>query len=102
MIAQALLPCLISGLLAALVLGAVPANAHPPDDDHTHHDPKPAEGSRPPPVPGDIDPTSDTDHAVNPPHGSLANVGAKLADPLSDLWSLQMNFQKPLFGGIQK
>jgi len=79
------------------LVAALPAYAHPPDDDHTHHDPKQAEGSRPPPVPGDIDPTGDTDHAANPPHGSLANVGAKLANPLSDLWSLQMNFQGPTF-----
>lgn len=87
------------GVLVTLLClaAALPANAHPPDDDHTHHDPKPAVGSRPPPAPGDIDPTGDTEHAANPPHGSLGNVGAKLANPLSDLWSLQFNFQAPGF-----
>ena len=98
MIDRTRLPSLVGGLLATLVLAAtLPATAHPPDDDHTHHEPKQAEGSRPPPAPGDIHPEGDTDDAAHPPHGSLANVGAKLADPLSDLWSLQMNFQGPTF-----
>jgi len=30
-------------------------------------------------------------------HGSLSEVGAKLANPLSDLWALSMNFETPKF-----
>jgi len=33
------------------------------------------------------------DEHKDPEHGSLGNVGAKLANPLSDLWSLQFDFQ---------
>jgi hypothetical protein len=29
----------------------------------------------------------------DPEHGSLGNVGAKLANPLADLWSMSMNFE---------
>ena len=29
----------------------------------------------------------------DPDHGSLGNVGAKLANPLADLWSMSMNFE---------
>jgi hypothetical protein len=37
-----------------------------------------------------------TDHN-RPEHGSLANIGAKLNDPTSDVWALQFNFQGPQF-----
>jgi hypothetical protein len=30
-------------------------------------------------------------------HGSMGSVGAKLADPTSDIWALQFNFQGPTF-----
>jgi hypothetical protein len=30
---------------------------------------------------------------IDPEHGSLGNVGAKLANPVSDLWSMSMNFE---------
>jgi len=47
-------------------------------------------------VPGDIDPEGDKDHN-RPEHGSLANIGAKLADPTSNVWALQFNIQGPTF-----
>ena len=34
---------------------------------------------------------------VHPQHGSLAQIGAKLADPTSNVWALQFNFQAPTF-----
>jgi hypothetical protein len=33
----------------------------------------------------------------NSEHGTLGQVGAKLANPLASLWSLQMNFETPKF-----
>lgn len=78
-----------SGLVAVLavfLLSAAPLAAHGQghegEDDHHPHE---------------VEPAGDHDHGAHPPHGSLGNVGAKLADPLSDLWSLQMNFQAPTF-----
>ena len=47
-------------------------------------------------VPGDIDPEGDKDHN-RPEHGSLANIGAKLSDPTSNVWALQFNIQGPTF-----
>ena len=38
----------------------------------------------------------DTDHN-RPEHGSLANIGRKLADPTSNIWALQFNIQAPTF-----
>jgi hypothetical protein len=63
------------GLLAALAAG--PAGAHPPDHDHAHHD--------------QID--SGTQH------GSLAEVGAKLSNPLSSVWALFTEFDLSLNNG---
>lgn len=34
---------------------------------------------------------------VHPKHGTLGQIGAKLANPLSDLWSLQFSFNAPAF-----
>jgi len=42
----------------------------------------------------------DGDHNTNhyvPEHGSLAKIGAKLADPTSNVWALQFNVQAPTF-----
>jgi hypothetical protein len=38
----------------------------------------------------------DTKHQ-HPEHGSLGQVGQKLANPLADLWSISMNFETPKF-----
>jgi hypothetical protein len=46
------------------------ASGHPPDDDHVHHE-KPPAGSE---------------------HGSLADTGAKLSNPVSDIWALFTEF----------
>jgi hypothetical protein len=77
---------IIRGLLAVLVLAAAPLSAYAQGHEgaEDHHE-------------LEVEPQGDHDHAANPPHGSLANVGAKLANPLSDLWSMQMNFQGPTF-----
>jgi hypothetical protein len=92
------LPVILLAAFAALTLaGALPANAHPPDDDHTHHDPKQAEDSKATAsAPGDIHPEGDKEHCC-PEHGSLANIGAKLSDPTSNVWALQLNLQGPTF-----
>ena len=37
----------------------------------------------------------DTEHCC-PHHGSLADVGKKLADPTANIWALQLNFQTPV------
>jgi len=34
---------------------------------------------------------------VHPQHGSLAEIGAKLADPTANVWALQFNIQGPTF-----
>ena len=47
-------------------------------------------------VPGDIDPGGDMDHN-RPEHGSLGNIGAKLADPTANIWALSFNIQGPTF-----
>jgi hypothetical protein len=33
----------------------------------------------------------------HPEHGGMGSVGAKLANPVSDMWSIQFNFQGPTF-----
>ena len=61
-----------------------------------------AEG--PKPIPSTVPPDDvcrstgpcDTGHS-RPEHGSLANIGKKLANPLSDLWALTMSFNGPQF-----
>ena len=47
-------------------------------------------------VPGDIDPGGAMDHN-RPEHGSLGNIGAKLADPTANIWALSFNIQGPTF-----
>jgi hypothetical protein len=44
----------------------------------------------------DVDPDGDKDHR-RPEHGSLGNIGAKLADPTANVWALQFNIQGPIF-----
>jgi hypothetical protein len=75
------LPRIAAALLLAVVVpwvAALPSNAHPPDDDHTHIEPTPITHKR-------------------SEHGSLGNIGAKLADPTANIWALQLNFQGPIF-----
>ena len=74
-------PFLFSGLLCVVLLAAAPSDAL----SHTVGGPL------------EVQPEGSRDHAHGEQHGSLGNVGAKLADPLSDLWSLQFNFQAPGF-----
>ena len=57
-------------LLALFLLPAVQAGAHPPHNDHSHHDQK----------------DSGTEH------GSLADVSHKLSDPTSNVWALFTEF----------
>ena len=38
----------------------------------------------------------DTDHN-RPEHGSLGNIGNKLANPVGNLWALTMSFNMPAF-----
>ena len=57
-------------LLALFLLPAVQAGAHPPDNDHSHHDQKDS-GTK---------------------HGSLADVSHKLSDPTSNVWALFTEF----------
>lgn len=61
---------------------AAASDGHPDEHDHPPHE---------------VNPEGDHDHAVHPPHGSLGNVGAKLANPLADLWSISTNWQGPTF-----
>jgi len=70
--AKLLIGALLPGLLAA-----VPGGAHPPDHDHTHHD----------------EVRSGTDH------GTLSQVGAKLSNPVSDVWALFTEFDVTFFDG---
>ena len=44
----------------------------------------------------DINPGGDMDHN-RPEHGSLGNIGAKLADPTANVWALSFNIQAPQF-----
>lgn len=77
---------LMMAMLGVVLLSAAPLVAH--GQGHQGVDDHP---------PDEVGHEGDHDHAAHPPHGSLENVGAKLADPLSDLWSLQLNFQAPGF-----
>jgi hypothetical protein len=63
----------LSVVLAALTLAGAPrlASAHDPDAEPVTHS--------------------------RPEHGSLADVGAKLSDPTSNIWALQFSFQGPVF-----
>jgi hypothetical protein len=75
------LPRIAAALLLAIVVpwaAAPPSNAHPPDDNHTHIEPTPIAHNR-------------------PEHGGLGEIGAKLSDPTSNIWALQMNWQGPVF-----
>ncbi len=75
------LPRVTVALLLAVVVpwvAAPPSNAHPPDDNHTHKEPTPITHNR-------------------PEHGGLGDIGAKLSDPTSNIWALQMNWQGPVF-----
>jgi len=73
--------CLICGtLLFGLALSAGTALAHEADP-HPH-----AEDSE----------VGDTKYK-HPEHGSLGQIGAKLANPLGELWSLNFNFETPKF-----
>jgi hypothetical protein len=65
---------LVSGLFG-LALLATPAWSHPPANDHTHQ--------------------AEQDSGTK--HGSLGNIGAKLADPTSNIWALAMSFNAPAF-----
>jgi hypothetical protein len=44
----------------------------------------------------DVNPGGDKDHN-RPEHGSLGNIGAKLADPTSNIWAMAMSFNAPAF-----
>jgi hypothetical protein len=57
-------------LLALFLLPVVQAGAHPPHNDHSHHDQKDS-GTK---------------------HGSLADVSHKLSDPTSNVWALFTEF----------
>jgi hypothetical protein len=75
------LPRIAAALLLAVVVpwvAALPSNAHPPDDDHTHIEPTPITHNR-------------------PEHGGLGDIGAKLADPTANIWALTFNVQGPEF-----
>ena len=61
--------------LGGISLLATPAWSHPPDDDHVHH--------------------AVQDSGTK--HGSLGEIGAKLANPVSDLWALTFSFKTPSF-----
>jgi hypothetical protein len=83
--------------LCLLTLLATPAWSHPPDNDHTHGAPIPS--TLPPDdVCRKTTPSGpcDTDHN-RPEHGSLGNIGAKLADPTSNIWAMAMSFNAPAF-----
>jgi hypothetical protein len=84
-------------VLFGLALLASPAWSHPPADGNTHAAPIPSA------VPPD-----DVCRKTTPPgpcitahsrpeHGSLGNIGAKLADPTSDVWALAMSYNVPAF-----
>jgi hypothetical protein len=68
-----LLVLLLCGAATSLASAANDAPLDPPD----HHT-------------GDAGPT-------HPEHGHMGNVGAKLANPVSDMWSIQFNIEGPTF-----
>ena len=74
------LVCLICGaLLFSITLSAGSALAHEADP-HPHAEDSKAE-----------------DEYAHPKHGTLGQVGAKLANPLSDVWALNTSFNMPQF-----
>jgi len=80
------LVCLVCGaflfsitLSGALALLATPAWSHEAQP-HPHAEDSKAE-----------------DEYVHPKHGTLGQIGAKLANPLGDLWALVMSFNMPQF-----
>jgi len=74
------LVCLICGaLLFSITLSAGSALAHEADP-HPHAEDSKAENEY-----------------KHPEHGTLGQIGAKLANPLSDLWALNMSFNMPQF-----
>jgi hypothetical protein len=83
--------------LCVVALLATPAWSHPPDNDHIQGAPIPStvppdDVCRKTTPPGPCD----TDHS-RPEHGSLGNIGAKLADPTSDVWAMALSFNAPAF-----
>lgn len=81
-----LLVCLIRGALlfsitlsGVLALLATPAGSHDVQP-HPHAEDSKAE-----------------DKYKHPKHGTLGQIGAKLADPTSNVWALQFNIQAPTF-----
>jgi hypothetical protein len=62
-------------LLLCSASTSLAAGGDPPMDPPSHHT-------------GDAGPQ-------HPEHGSMGEVGAKLANPISDMWSMQFNFQGP-------
>jgi len=76
-----LLVCLVCGaFLLAIILSGGTALAHEADP-HPH-----AEDSQ----------AGDTKYK-HPEHGTLGDIGAKLANPLGDVWALNMSFNMPAF-----
>jgi len=61
---------LCTALLVISMLAPGATSAHPPDDDHQHHE----------------------QAASGTPHGSLGQTGAKLSNPVSDIWALFTEF----------
>ena len=64
-------------LISLAFVNPLAAVAHPPDDDHSHH--------------------AKTDSGTS--HGSLAETGAKLSNPVSDVWALFTEFDLTLNNG---
>jgi hypothetical protein len=74
---KVLLALLLCAGGSSLASAEGPGKADPPMDPPSHHT-------------GDAGPQ-------HPKHGSMGNIGAKLADPTSDLWAIQLDFQGPTF-----
>jgi hypothetical protein len=72
---KVLLALLLCAAGATLASAEAPGKADPPMDPPDHHT-------------GDAGPQ-------HPEHGNMGSIGAKLADPTSDLWAIQLNFQGP-------
>jgi hypothetical protein len=73
----ALLICAAVFMLSSSSITSPASAGDPPMDPPSHHT-------------GDAGPQ-------HPEHGSMGNVGAKLANPVSDMWSIQFNVQGPTF-----
>jgi hypothetical protein len=69
--------CVLMALLLCSAATSFASAGDPPMDPPSHHT-------------GDAGPQHEK-------HGSMGSVGAKLADPTSDLWAIQMNFEGPKF-----